>query len=252
MWFPLIVFLVILFFACIVQVNQYERAIKFTMGRVTGMMEPGWRIRIPVFQFIKKVDIRLRTLDLPPQDAITQDNISVKVNAVIYFKIVDPKKAIIDVQNVEFAVFQLAQTTMRNVVGEVPLDDLLSKRSELSQRIEKMVDEQTLTWGVEVTGVELKDINLPESMIRTIGKQAEAERERRAVIINSEGEVAAAANLSKAARMLAETPGALHLRTLNSINDISSDASNTIVFTIPMEILKAIDGFARKMDTPKS
>lgn len=252
MWFPLIVFLVIAFLACIVQVNQYERAIKFTMGRVTGMMEPGWRIRIPVFQFIKKVDIRLRTLDLPPQDAITQDNISVKVNAVIYFKIVDPKKAIIDVQNVEFAVFQLAQTTMRNVVGEVPLDDLLSKRSELSQRIEKMVDEQTLTWGVEVTGVELKDINLPESMIRTIGKQAEAERERRAVIINSEGEVAAAANLSKAARMLAETPGALHLRTLNSINDISSDASNTIVFTIPMEILKAIDGFAKKMDTPKS
>lgn len=246
MWFPLIVFLVIAFLACIVQVNQYERAIKFTMGRVTGMMEPGWRIRIPIFQFIKKVDIRLKTLDLPPQDAITQDNISVKVNVVIYFKVVDPKKAIIDVQNVDFAVFQLAQTTMRNVVGEVPLDDLLSKRGELSQRIEKMVDEQTLTWGIEVTGVELKDINLPESMIRTIGKQAEAERERRAVIINSEGEVAAAENLSKAARMLAETPGALHLRTLNSINDISSDASNTIVFTVPMEILKAIDGFVKK------
>lgn len=245
-WFPLIVFLAIVLLACIVQVNQYEKAILFTMGRVTGLKEPGWRLRIPVFQFIKKVDMRLKTLDLPPQDAITQDNISVKVNAVIYFKVIDPRKAIVDVQNVDFAVFQLAQTTMRNVVGEVPLDDLLSKRGELSQRIEKVVDEQTVTWGVEVTGVELKDINLPDSMVRTIAKQAEAERERRAVIINSEGEVSAAENLAKAARMLSETPGALHLRTLNSLNDISSDQSNTIVFTMPLEILKGLEGFLKK------
>lgn len=250
MWFPLIIFLVILFFGCIVQINQYERAVKFTMGRVSGMMEPGWRIRVPVFQFIRKVDIRLRTLDLPPQDAITQDNISVKVNAVIYFKIVDPKKAIIDIQNVEFAVFQLAQTTMRNVVGQVPLDDLLSKRGEISDRIEKIVDETTLAWGVEVTGVELKDINLPESMIRTIGKQAEAERERRSVIISSEGEVSAAANLATAAKMLSESPGALHLRTLNSINDISSDQSNTVVFAVPLEVLRALEGITKKLNTP--
>lgn len=246
MWY-LLVAVVFLLLVSIVQVNQYEKAILFTMGRVTGLKEPGWRLRVPVFQFIKKVDMRLKTLDLPPQDAITQDNISVKVNAVIYFKVVDPRKAYIDVQNVDFAVFQLAQTTMRNVVGEVPLDDLLSKRGELSQRIEKIVDETTVTWGVEVTGVELKDINLPESMVRTIAKQAEAERERRAVIINSEGEVIASQNLAKAAATLAMAPGALHLRTLNSINDISSDQSNTVVFAVPLEILKAIEGFGKKM-----
>ncbi len=246
MWYPLVIAAAVLFVACIVQINQYERAVKFTMGRVSGLMQPGWRLRLPVFQFIKKVDIRLKTLDLPPQDAITQDNISVKVNAVIYFKVVDPKIAVVDIQNVDFAVFQLAQTTMRNVVGQVPLDDLLSKRGEISERIEKIVDETTLSWGVEVTGVELKDINLPESMIRTIGKQAEAERERRAVIISSEGEVAAAANLAKAAQMLSESPGALHLRTLNSINDISSDQSNTVVFTVPLEVLRALEGLTKK------
>lgn len=245
MWY-IIVAAVVLFLACLVQVNQYEVAVKFTMGRFSGLIGPGWRIRVPIFQFVRKVDMRLKTLDLPPQDAITQDNISVKVNAVIYFKVVDAKKVIIDIQNVDFAVFQLAQTTMRNVVGEVPLDDLLSKRGELSHRIEKVVDEQTVTWGVEVTGVELKDINLPDSMVRTIAKQAEAERERRAVIINSEGEVAAAQNLAAAAQTLANSPGALHLRTLNSINDISSDQSNTVVFAVPMEILKAIEGFAKK------
>jgi regulator of protease activity HflC (stomatin/prohibitin superfamily) len=147
---------------------------------------------------------------------------------------------------VDFAVFQLAQTTMRNVVGEVTLDELLSQRGPISQRIEKIVDETTVGWGVEVTGVELKDINLPDSMVRTIAKQAEAERERRAVIINSEGEVIASENLAKAAQTLAASPGALHLRTLNSINDISSDQSNTVVFVTPIEILKAIEGFIKK------
>ncbi len=248
MWLlPFVIIAAVVFLSCLVQINQYERGVKFMMGRMHSIMQPGWRIRIPVFQSYRKVDIRLKTLDLPPQDAITKDNISVKVNAVIYFKIIDPKVAVVDVQNVDFAVFQLAQTVMRNVAGEVTLDDLLSKRTEISDRIEKVVDETTLAWGVEVTGVELKDINLPESMVRTIGKQAEAEREKRAVIINSEGEVIAAQNLAQAARTLAEAPGALHLRTLNSINDISSDQSNTVVFTLPMEILKAIEGFSKKV-----
>ena len=246
MYTPLVIVGIVLFLSFLIQINQYERGVKFLMGRFHKVIEPGWRLRVPVFQQVRKVDIRLKTLDLPPQDAITKDNITVKVNAVIYFKIVDPKIAIIDIQNVDFSVFQLAQTTMRNVVGEVTLDELLSKRGDISQKIEKIVDETTLSWGVEVTGVELKDINLPESMVRTIGKQAEAERERRAVIINSEGEVIAAQNLAKAAQTLAESPGALHLRTLNSINDISSDQSNTIVFTVPMEILKAIEGFTKK------
>lgn len=238
----LLVFGGIFLLSCLKQVNQYERGIKFTMGRYTGMVNPGWRLVIPVFQFMRKVDLRTKAVEVPAQDAITKDNVSAKITAVIYYKISDAAKSIIEVENVGYAVLQLAQTTMRNVVGEVTLDELLTMRQTLSEKIEKIVEENTRLWGVEVSTVELKDINLPADMVRTIAKQAEAERERRAVIINSEGEVSAAENLSKAAKMLAETPGALHLRTLNSINDISSDASNTVVFTVPLEILSAIAG----------
>jgi regulator of protease activity HflC (stomatin/prohibitin superfamily) len=242
-YISLIVFLVILFLATLRQVNQYERGVKFTMGRYTGIANPGWRVVIPVFQMMRKVDMRIRTVDVPAQDAITKDNVSAKINAVIYYRVNDPEKAVIEVAQVDYAVLQLAQTTMRNVVGEVTLDELLSQRGTLSQRIEQLVDVATGGWGVEVTTVELKDINLPDSMVRTIAKQAEAERERRAVIINSEGEVSAAQNLAKAAEILSHSNGALHLRTLNSINDISSDQSNTVVFAIPMEVLNAIKGF---------
>lgn len=238
----LIPFLIVLLLASLRQVNQYQRGVRFTMGRYSNIAPPGWRLVIPVFQSMTKVDMRLKAVDVPPQDAITKDNVSAKVNAVIYYKVVDPAKAVIDVQYVDYAVLQLAQTTMRNTVGEVTLDELLSQRAVISEKIEKAVDQATSGWGVEVTTVELKDINLPSDMVRTIAKQAEAERERRAVIINAEGEVAAAENLAKAARLLAETPGALHLRTLNSINDISSDQSNTVVFTVPLEILKAFAG----------
>jgi regulator of protease activity HflC (stomatin/prohibitin superfamily) len=245
MWIFLGVVIVIALLACLRQVNQYERGIKFTMGRYTGMVNPGWRLVIPVFQFMKKVDLRTKAVEVPAQDAITKDNVSAKITAVIYYKISDASKSILEVENVGYAVLQLAQTTMRNVVGEVTLDELLTMRSTLSAKIEQIVEANTKLWGVEVSTVELKDINLPPDMIRTIAKQAEAERERRAVIINSEGEVSAAENLSRAAKMLAETPGALHLRTLNSINDISSDASNTVVFTVPLEILTAITGYKK-------
>jgi regulator of protease activity HflC (stomatin/prohibitin superfamily) len=239
----LLFFAVVLVLSFLRQVNQYERGVKFTMGRFTSMVDPGWRLILPIFQSMRKVDLRLKAVDVPPQDAITKDNVTVKVNAVIYYKVVDASKAIIEVENYNYAVLQLAQTTMRNIVGEFSLDDVLSQRQVLSDKIEKIVDEATLHWGVEVSSVELKDINLPPEMVRTIGKQAEAERERRAVIINSEGEVVAAQNLAKAAELLAAAPGALHLRTLNSINDISSDASNTVVFTVPLEVLKAFSGF---------
>jgi regulator of protease activity HflC (stomatin/prohibitin superfamily) len=239
----LIIFLVIVILSFLRQINQYERGVKFTMGRFTSMVNPGWRLVVPVFQFMRKVDLRLKAVDVPPQDAITKDNVSVKVNAVIYYKIVDAAKSVLEVENVHYAVLQLAQTTMRNIVGEVSLDELLSQRAVISEKIEKIVDEATLNWGVEVTTAELKDINLPPDMVRTIAKQAEAERERRAVIINSEGEVVAAQNLARAAELLSSAPGALHLRTLNSINDISSDQSNTVVFTVPLEILKAFSGF---------
>ncbi len=241
-YFPLIVILIILFLATLRQVNQYERGVKFTMGRYSGIAEPGWRIIIPVFQAMRKVDMRLKAVDVPSQDAITKDNVSAKINAVIYYRVIDAAKAVIEVENVYYAVLQLAQTTMRNTAGEVTLDELLSQRTVISDKIEKTVDAATIGWGVEVTSVELKDINLPTDMIRTIAKQAEAERERRAVIISAEGEALAAENLAKAAHTLAQTPGALHLRTLNSINDISSDQSNTIVFTVPLEILRAYVG----------
>lgn len=237
---------IIILFVSIRQVNQYERGVKFTIGRYSGLVEPGWRIVLPVIQGMVKVDIRTKAVEVPYQDAITKDNVSCKINAVIYYRIVDAGRSVIEVENVWNAASQLAQTTMRNVVGELTLDELLSERDQASARIRELISHHTTNWGIEVQGVELKDISLPEDMQRTIAKQAEAERERRAVIINSEGEIAAAENLRKAAEILSSNPGALHLRTLNSINDISSDQSNTVVFAVPLEVLRAFERFNQK------
>ncbi len=238
-------FVVVLLVLVVRQVNQYERGVRFTMGKFSGIMQPGWNIIIPIFQGFQKVDMRTKAIDVPDQNAITRDNVSVQVNAVIYYKVADAEKAIIEVEDFRYAISQYAQTTMRNIVGEVTLDELLSGRDKIADRIREIVDMETTAWGLKVQNVELKDVSLPDSMQRTIAKQAEAEREKRAVIINSEGELAAAANVSQAAAMLSAVPGALHLRTLQSINDISSDQSNTVVFTIPMEILKALEGFKK-------
>jgi regulator of protease activity HflC (stomatin/prohibitin superfamily) len=234
--------------ASLKQINQYERGVKFTTGKFTGIMTPGWKILIPVFQTFQKVDMRIKAVDVPDQRAITKDNVPVTVNAVIYYKISDPAKAIIEVENFYYAISQYAQTTMRNIVGEVTLDELLSQRDKIADRIREIVDKETDDWGLKVNNVELKDVSLPESMERTIAKQAEAEREKRAVIINSEGEVAASENIAKAAGILAASTGALHLRTLQSINDLSSDQSNTVVFVTPVEVLKAFEGFAKKTE----
>lgn len=223
------------------QVNQYERGVMFTMGRFVGMVGPGWRVVIPVFQQIRVVDMRVKAVDVPEQKAITKDNISVGVNAVIYYKVADASKAVLEVEDFRYAMSQLAQTTMRNVVGEVELDELLAERDRISERIRSIVDEASDPWGIKVSNVELKDVVLPEDMERTIAKQAEAEREKRAVIIKAQGEVIAAENMAKAAATLASAPGALHLRTLQSINDLSSDQSNTVVFAIPLEVLRAIE-----------
>lgn len=242
----LLIFLLILFLISIRQVNQYERGVKFQFGRYIGMREPGWRLVVPVIQSMRVVDVRIKASDVPDQDAITKDNVSVKINAVIYYRIGDAGKAVNEVEDFRNAVLQLAQTTMRNVAGEVTLDELLASRDQISNRIKQIVDQASEVWGIEVQNVELKDIALPEGMKRTIAKQAEAERERRAVIINSEGEIASAENLAKAAGILSSQPGALHLRTLNSINDISSDESNTVVFVTPVEVLRAIEGFTKK------
>lgn len=228
------------------QVNQYERGVKFTLGKFTSIMEPGWRLVFPIVQSHQKVDMRVKAVDVPDQNAITRDNVSVAVNAVIYYKVSSAEKAVLEVEDFMYAISQYAQTTMRNIVGEVTLDELLAGRDKIADRIREIVDKETDAWGLKVNNVELKDIKLPQEMERTIAKQAEAEREKRAVIITSEGEVAAAKNMSDAARMLSEVPGALHLRTLQSINDISSDKSNTVVFTVPLEIMNAITGFAKK------
>ena len=221
-------------------VNEYERGVKFRLGRYVGMMDPGLRLVIPMIEKWFKVDMRVIVVDVPPQETLTRDNISIKVNAVLYYRVVDASKAILEVEHYNYALSQLAQTTMRDVVGTVELDSLLSKRDKISNRIRELIVAESTAWGVEVHNVELKHIDLPDNMIRTMAKQAEAEREKRAVIIKADGERIAAVNLAKAAKMLSTTPGGLHLRTLHTINDISSDKSRTIVFAVPVELLKGL------------
>ena len=244
----ILIILLIIILKSIVQVNEYERGIKFSFGKFNKTMNPGWNFVIPIFQSYKKVDIRTKAVDVPEQDAITKDNVSVRINAVIYYKIFDASKAILEVENFYYAVSQLAQTTMRNVVGSVSLDELLAEREKLSESICKIIDEATDPWGIKVENVELKDVSLPEEMKRVIARAAEAERERAAVITKAQGEVEAAKNLAEAANTMASTPGALHLRTLSTISDISSDQSNTILMCLPMEILDAFKAVAKNPD----
>lgn len=244
--YTFLIIILLLVIISIRQINQYERGVRFTLGKFTSIMEPGWRLVWPIIQMYEKVDIRVKAVDVPDQNAITRDNVTVKVNAVIYYKVSNADKAIIEVEDFRYAISQYAQTTMRNIVGEVSLDELLSGRDKIAERIRQIIDTETDAWGLKVQNVELKDVSLPADMERTIAKQAEAEREKRAVIINSEGELAAATNMAKAAEMLSGVPGALHLRTLQSINDMSSDQSNTVVYMLPVETLKALEGFTKK------
>ena len=237
----LIVFIIV---ACmsVRQVDEYERGIKFVCGKYSTILNPGWHIIWPVFNSMKKVDIRTKAVDVPEQEAITKDNVSVKINAVIYFKVFDASKAILAVESFQYAVSQLAQTTMRNAVGAVTLDELLSEREKISGEICTIIDKATDPWGIKVENVELKDVALPMEMKRVIAKVAEAEREKMSVITKAAGEVEASQNLAKAAEIMATTPGAMHLRTLSTLNDLSSDQSNTIIFAIPVEVLEAFKG----------
>lgn len=244
--YTLLIIILVIILISIRQVNQYERGLKFTLGRFTRVMEPGWRLVLPIIQSSQKVDIRTKAVDVPDQNAITRDNVTVKVNAVIYYKVSDAIKAILEVEDFKYAISQYAQTTMRNIVGEATLDELLANRDKIADRIREIVDKETDAWGLKVQNVELKDVSLPTELERVISRQAEAEREKRAVIITSEGELAASENMAKAATMLASAPGALHLRTLQSINDMSSDQSNTVVYMLPVEVLKAFEGFIKK------
>lgn len=241
----LIGFIIVIVLISIRQVNEYQRGVKFSLGKYTKTVRPGWRLVVPVFQSMTKVDMRVKAVDVPFQEAITKDNISAKINAVIYYKVADAAKAVLEVERFRHAVSQLAQTTMRNVVGEMELDELLANRIEAAKKIKEIVDAASDPWGIDVESVELKDVILPDDMQRVIAKQAEAERERRAVIIKSSGEVTAAQNLADAARTLSEQAGALHLRTLNTLNDLSSDQSNTVIFAIPLEILRAFESFTQ-------
>ncbi|MBN2518495.1 MAG: slipin family protein [Candidatus Altiarchaeota archaeon] len=234
-------FLIIIVLASIRIVMQYEVGLVFTLGKFSGTRRPGLNFIVPIFQAMHKVDMRVRTIDVPDQDAMTMDNVSVKINAVLYYKVVDAMKAIIEVENYNYATSQLAQTTMRDVVGAVILDDLLSKRDQVSDKIQLLVDKATDPWGIKVTSVDLKHIELPTDMVRVMAKQAEAEREKRAVIIKAEGEKIAAKNITEAAKTLSTTTGALHLRTLHTINDLSSDQSNTVIFAVPLEVLRAFE-----------
>lgn len=242
----IIIIIVVIIIISLRQVDQYQRGVMLTMGRFSGTKNPGWRLVVPVFQKMIKVDMRVKAVDVPDQKAITKDNISVNVNAVIYYRIISAEKAILEVEDFFHAMSQLAQTTMRNVVGEVELDELLANRDQISDKIRNIVDKISDEWGIKVDNVELKDIDLPADMERTIAKQAEAERERRAVIIKAEGEVQAAENMAKAAQMLSNQTGALHLRTLQSLNDLSSDQSNTVIFAVPLEILRAFEKMGGK------
>jgi len=242
----LIIIVIFILLISIKQVNEYERGVKFSFGKFSKILNPGWVIVLPIFQSFTKVDIRTKAVDVPEQEAITKDNVSIRINAVIYYRIFDASKSILAVQNYHYAVSQLAQTTMRNLVGAVSLDELLSEREKVSAQICSVIDKATDPWGIKVENVELKDIALPEEMKRVLAKAAEAEREKTAVITKSIGEVEASENLAKAARTMSEIPGALHLRTLSTINDVSSDQSNTIIFALPMEVLRAIEGVANK------
>jgi len=244
--FATLAFVVVLLIVLATQIfkilNEYERGVIFTFGRFTGVKGPGLIILIPLIQRMVKVDLRVVVLDVPTQDVISRDNVSVKVNAVVYFRIVDPAKAIIQVANPFEATSQLAQTTLRSVLGQHELDEMLSQREKLNSDIQRILDQATDAWGIKVANVEIKHVDLDESMIRAMAKQAEAERTRRAKIIHAEGEEQAAAMLVKAAGTLGEEPAALQLRYLQTLADLSNEKTTTIVFPLPIDILAPFVG----------
>jgi regulator of protease activity HflC (stomatin/prohibitin superfamily) len=237
-----VVIIVVLLFSAINVLNEYERAVVFTLGRFTGIKGPGLVLIYPVVQRMRKVDLRVIVLAVPKQDVITRDNVSVKVNAVVYFRIVDPGKAIIQVANAFDATSQVAQTTLRSVVGQHEMDDLLSQRDKLNTDLQRILDQSTEAWGIKVSTVEIKDVDLDETMVRAMAKQAEAERTRRAKIINAEGEKQAAATLVEAATALATQPSAMQLRYLQTLADIAHERTQLIVFPLPLDLIKPLLG----------
>ncbi|MGC8773729.1 MAG: slipin family protein [Chlorobaculum sp.] len=231
--------LAVAFFVSAVKIMpEYERAVIFRLGRIIGAKGPGLIILIPYIDRMVRVDLRTVTLDVPPQDIITRDNVSVKVSAVVYFRVLDPIKAIIDVADFHFATSQLAQTTLRSVCGQGEMDNLLAERDEINERIQSILDKDTAPWGVKVGKVEVKEIDLPEEMRRAMAKQAEAERERRSKVINAEGEYQAAQRLADAAEIITQNPAALQLRYLQTLRDIATENNSTTIFPVPVDLIK--------------
>jgi len=238
----ILILFVVLVFSSLKVLNEYERGVMFTLGRFTGVKGPGIIFVWPAVQRMRKVDLRVIVLSVPKQDVITRDNVSVKVNAVVYFRVVDPSKAIIQVANAFDATSQVAQTTLRSVVGQHEMDDLLSQRDKLNVDLQRILDQNTEAWGIKVSTVEIKDVDLDETMIRAMAKQAEAERTRRAKIINAEGEQQAAQRLVDAATMLATQPSAMQLRYLQTLADIAHERTQLLVFPLPLDLIKPLLG----------
>lgn len=243
---PLVVLLLALLAAAIKILREYQRGVVFTLGRFTGVKGPGLILLIPFVQQMVRTDLRTTVLDVPPQDVISHDNVSVRVNAVIYFRIIDPERAIIQVEDFLNATSQLAQTTLRSVLGKHELDEMLAERDKLNVDIQEILDNQTAAWGIKVANVEIKQVDITETMIRAIARQAEAERERRAKIINAEGEEQAARKLLEAAEILCQRPEAMQLRYLGTLNFIAGDKNSTVVFPFPIELAQLLKSAVQK------
>ncbi|HEX7111871.1 MAG TPA: slipin family protein [Mizugakiibacter sp.] len=235
-----VVILLVLLLSSLKVLREYERAVVFTFGRFHGVKGPGIVVIVPVVQQMVRVSLRTVVLDVPPQDVISRDNVSVKVNAVIYFRVIDPEKAVIQVENAHEATSQIAQTTLRSVLGQHELDEMLAERDKLNRDIQQILDQHTDAWGIKVSNVEIKQVDLDEGMIRAIAKQAEAERQRRAKVINAEGELQASEKLMQAARVMQQQPQTLQLRYLQTLVEVAGDRASTIVFPLPMDLIEPL------------
>jgi regulator of protease activity HflC (stomatin/prohibitin superfamily) len=243
-----VLLLVVILVSAIKIVPEYERGVIFRLGRVMGAKGPGLFVIIPIVDRMVRVNLQTVTMDIPPQDVITRDNVTVRVNAVTYFNVVDPVKATVVIQDYVLGTSQLAQTTLRSILGQVSLDDLLENRDEINQRLQSIIDDVTDPWGVKVTLVEVKDVELPETMRRAMARQAEAERERRAKVIHSQGEFEAAEQLSNAAELLERRPAAMQLRLLSTMTEVASEKNSTLIFPVPVELLRFFERAVGEMD----
>jgi len=235
-----------LFFSAVKVVQEYERGVIFRLGRFVGAKGPGIFFIIPFIDRMIKIDLRVVTLDVPAQEAISRDNVTIKVNAVVYFRVIDPGKAVIQIEDYRRATWQIAQTTLRNVIGQSELDELLAHREQVNEQLQKIIDEQTEPWGVKVTLVEVKDVELPQTMQRAMAKQAEAEREKRAKIIHASGEYEASKQLAQAAKVIATEPASIQLRYLQTLTEIAVEKNSTIIFPVPIDIFSAITSVIEK------